>query len=345
MIQTFIFGGYTRRLNKGLHQANFNSQTGEFQDVELIAELQDPTFFALNTNKDRLFVIEKGDNQGGLATFKRIADNQWVKTDLLFASTMSGCHVAYRESSQTIYVSNYHEGQIDIYQLIDDKLNHIQVVKHKGSSIHLNQTQARVHFTTLDQAESRLFACDLGSDTITIYHADDQGKLTLASTFAMPAGTGPRHLTIHPNEKYLYVIGELNCTTNVLSLNRDNQLSLLETHHDVENISSPNRKDATGAAIRLTSDGRHLYTSTRYTDTISVYQVSETGDSIQLVNQYDTVGQVPRDFNFDETETYIVVAHQDSDHLSVFSRDTNTGKLTFNNNNTAMPECVCVAHL
>ncbi|MEL5940162.1 beta-propeller fold lactonase family protein, partial [Tetragenococcus halophilus] len=70
--------------------------------------------------------------------------------------------------------------------------------------------------------------------------------------------------------------------------------------------------------------------------------VKDNGENLEFVQNISTEGDFPRDFNLDPTEQFIVCGHQKSDHLSLFERNDQTGKLKLINSNFYAPECVCV---
>lgn len=340
MTQTYILGGYTRRINTGIHKIKFDASKGEFTTPELIDELNGPTFVCLNKNKNLLFAINQDDDKNaGIVAYKKDLANKWIEVDRCNGSEVSGCHISFREESQTIYVANYHQGQIDVYQLLSDELTHIQQVKHNGSSIHPNQQSAHVHFTGFNKDESLLFACDLGSDTVSTYSVDSTGQLTLKSELKVEPGTGPRHLVISKNEKYVYINGELNNTTIVAKLSDYGDLTVTQT---INNIPEEKIEESAGAAIRLSNDERFLYVSTRFYNVITVFEVNHEDGSLTHIQTMDTMGQIPRDFILSDDDNYLLIAHQDSDHISVFTRCSKTGKIKFHNNDTRAPECVCI---
>lgn len=341
MQDNYILGGYTKRDNNGIYEIVFDKNKGSFKPRKLIAELDGPTFVALSQAKVLLFALHKEDNQGGIVAFRKKENQDWEEIDRLMGSDNTGCHISYREASQTIYVSNYHQGQIDIYKLEDDKLSHIQVIKHQGSSVHPNQDNSHVHYAGFNDNQSLLYVCDLGTDYVSTYRTQEDGTIMLASELKMDPGTGPRHLIEHPKEPYLYIIGELANTTTVASIDGEGKMAAVET---VLNIPEEHTENAAGAAIRITSDGRFLYTSTRFHNVITVFEISEDGSRLTKIQEIDSHGEIPRDFNIDSSEKYLMAAHQDTDHISVFSRDAATGRLTFLENDAYAPECVCMTH-
>ena len=339
-MQQYIFGGYTKRTNPGVLTANFDTATAQFTPAQLVASLSQPTFLTLSCDGQWLFAIHKGEEKSGIVAFKRDTQESWQEVARCLNTDIPGCHVTYRDSSKTIYVSNYHERTFDVYTLVDDShLVHSQRVQHSGSSIHPNQKSSHVHYTGLNSDNTQLLVCDLGTDTVHTYHLDEQGLATPTHEFRAPAGTGPRHLVLHPTLPIVYIVGELANTTLVATLSPSGELSLIQT---LTNIPEEFSTTSAGAAIRLTADGRFLYVSTRFHNVITVYQVSQENGLLTPVQTVETRGDIPRDFILDQTEQYLLVPHQDSDYITVFRRDTNSGQLTFVHNNFNVPECVCI---
>lgn len=340
MVQTFILGGYTKRENSGLHSIRFNSQNASFEDKRLIAELNGPTYVTLSEDKSLLFSIHKVGNLNGLVVFKR-DEEQWSELDQITVTGGAGCHVSYSDKNRTIYVSSYHDGTLDVFHLNqNDQVSHIQRLEFEGSSAHENQDAPHVHFAGLNAEESLLYMCDLGTDIVTTFNVDNDGKLTLSSELILAPGTGPRHLVLHPGLPYAYIVGELNCTTTVVEISQTGELEIVQT---IQNIPTDHVADSAGAAIRITRDGKFLYTSTRFHNVLTVYEVDANDGRLTLIQTVDTVGQIPRDFTLDETEKYILIPHQDSDHITIYERNAESGELKFINNETRAPECVCIA--
>ncbi|MDO4775159.1 MAG: lactonase family protein [Aerococcaceae bacterium] len=340
-MQDYLLGGYTKRANQGVLAVAFDSQTAQFTTPQLIAPLSQPTYLGVADDGQLFFAIHKGEDKSGIVAFQRTTTG-WQEISRLLDSDIPGCHVCYRASSRTIYVANYHEGALYTYRLNDaNQLEARQRLQYSGSSIHPNQKSSHIHYAGLNHTQTLLFVCDLGTDIVSSYHVDDEGNLTLASEFHAPVGTGPRHLVLHPTLPIAYIIGELANTTLVVSVENDGTLQLIQT---IANVPEKYLQTSAGAAIRITKDGRFLYTSTRFHNTMTVYHICEHEGTLTFVQQIDTQGEIPRDFVLDASERYVLVPHQDSDHISVFERDTSTGTLRFLHNTTCAPECVCIAH-
>ena len=84
-----------------------------------------------------------------------------------------------------------------------------------------------------------------------------------------------------------------------------------------------------------------LYVSNRGHDSIGVFSISKENGSLTPIQWISTQGKTPRSFCMDSGGNWLIAANQDSDTLSVFSRDTASGKLNFlHQEYAATPVCV-----
>lgn len=97
-----------------------------------------------------------------------------------------------------------------------------------------------------------------------------------------------------------------------------------------------------GAAIRISNDGRYLYASNRGHNSIAAFAVAEDGLSIDSIQIISTEGDFPRDFALSPDNNYLVAANQNSDNLTLYRRDSETGLLTMIQKDVFAPEAVCV---
>lgn len=337
-MEHYLLGGYTKRQNDGIYHITFNTDNATFSTSQKIATVDNPTYLTTSQDGTYCFAVCKTDSLCGVIALKK-SDTQWPKVSECLTSQIVGCHITYRENSRTLYVSNYHEGAIDVY-LFDEneQLHHLQRITHTGSGPHPNQQSAHVHFAGLDKTGHYLLVCDLGIDQVVIYAIKQDGTLQSHATLSLPGGTGPRHLVWHPTLNIFYVIGELNNTVTTVEWNLSDEPTIIDT------LATITDGDATaaGAAIRITSDGQFLYTSTRFVDIITTFAVNLESGLLTPIQYLSTSGNIPRDFVLSENEQYVLIPHQDSDNISVFARDGHTGTLTYLHNDTSAPECVCI---
>jgi 6-phosphogluconolactonase len=95
----------------------------------------------------------------------------------------------------------------------------------------------------------------------------------------------------------------------------------------------------------LTRDGRFAYFANRGDDFLMGFHIDPATGRLKAFEgspRTGTGGQVPRNFTLDPTERWMLVANQKSSNLTVFARDTKTGRLAEAGKNypAATPMCI-----
>jgi len=103
-------------------------------------------------------------------------------------------------------------------------------------------------------------------------------------------------------------------------------------------------KGAVGAAdIHVSADGRFLYCSDRGDDNnISIFSINPVDGKLTIIGHQSTLGKGPRNFNFDPSGNFLLVANQNTDNIIIFKVDKKTGLLTDTGKRIEVPVPVCI---
>lgn len=172
------------------------------------------------------------------------------------------------------------------------------------------------------------FASVLGSDAwLRLKFDASTGNLTKedAPAYQLPEKSGPRHFVFSADQRFAYLIDELDGKLHVLSLRHDGQ--------SVEPIQAVSilPKDfggqkPWGADLHLTPDGRFLYASERTSSTLAAYRVNPSTGKLTRMGTYATEKQ-PRGFNIDSSGRYLLAVGQLSPTMTVYAIDPKSGAL------------------
>jgi 6-phosphogluconolactonase len=293
----------------------------------------------------------KGQKSGGISAFA-IPKDGGPLTLLNTQPSMGGapCHLSIDRTGKYLLVANYTGGNVAVLPILPDgKLGPAtSTQQHSGSSINKQRQQAAyAHSINLDSANRFAFVADLGIDKVMIYKFDAKnGALTPNEpAFAtVPAGGGPRHLSFHPNGRFVYVNNELTSSVNAFRYDaRAGALTLLQTLSTLpENYVNENN---TTAEVLVHPSGKFLYVSNRVHDSIASFAIDGRSGKLRILGHTPTQGKIPRNFNIDPTGNFLVVANQDSDSLVVFRIDPATGSLTPTGHQIEVPMPVCIKFL
>lgn len=338
-----FIGTYTQRLSKGIYSFIFNADVGEISEIQLALEVEKPSYLTISPNNHFIYSIIKEGKEGGIGAYKY--DKMSKKLTLVNKQLSTGsppCHVSMSLGQRHLLASNYHKGTVESFLIEDDgSLSPIaDTVQHEGSGPDNRQEKAHTHYASLTPDEKYVVAIDLGSDKIYTYKMNERGQLTEIGQLSVKAGSGPRHITFHPSLSYAYVICELS--SEILILDYNKETGLFTERQYVKTIPVSFTENNQGSAIQLTTDGRFLYAGNRGHDSIAIFQVSEGGHTIQLLNYVSTKGKWPRDFTLDPSEQFLIVGNQESDNIVIFKRDKMNGHLQLISDDVIVPEPVCI---
>lgn len=339
MSLTILLGTYTRRDSEGIYTINLADN--HLQDLSLLISEDNPTY--LDTNKEFLYSVTKDGDQGGVSAYRKLKDGSYSFINKVTTVGAPPCYVAIDSTRQLIYGANYHQGILTSYRILEDGgVELADSVNHEGNGPHENQDRAHAHYADLTP-DNRLAVCDLGNDTVYTYDVSDNGQLTEIAAFTAPAASGPRHLVFHPNGHIAYLFGELS--SDVFVLHYDQETGNFTQLQTISTLPDDYKDFNGGAAIRISKDGRFVYASNRGHNSLAVFETSNHGQTLTLIQHISVEGDFPRDFDLTPDEKHVVVANQNTDNLTLFARQADTGRLALIEKDIYAPEVVCVKFL
>jgi 6-phosphogluconolactonase len=341
MKEKFLISGYTKRASKGVYSFVLDTEKGQMSDLKEVAAVTGPTYLTVDKEGHLYTVAADSAGNGGVAAFSYgpAGTDEAKLLNTVLSAGPSTCYVAVDEVRQLIYAANYHLGEVRVYKrLTDGSLELSDTVKHEDHhGPKPEQKGALCHFTNLTP-DNRLVVCDLGNDAVYTYAVSGEGKLSDAKIYHSKAGSGDRHIVFSSDGTHAYLACELDSTLEVLAYH-GGEFSLLQKISSLPN----NHTGFNGvAAIRISADNKFIYLSNRGHDSIVTYEVAQDGANVATKGWTATEGKTPRDFNFNASEDFLIVAHQDSDNLTLFKRDKSTGALTLLQKDFYAPEMTCV---
>jgi 6-phosphogluconolactonase len=338
---TFFVGTYTNGESKGIYQYQID-ENGFLQKIGLKAVTNNPSFLAkTKDNKTLLAVNEVDENGTGFVNSYKIEKDSLVFVSKSKSGGAHPCFVTVNSKNQVL-VANYTGGNVGYLQIDNQHglTNLLAIQQHFGKGTTSRQEAPHAHSAWFHPKNNDIISVDLGTNQLWISTIDVLEKKFVFSnpkTVQMEAASGPRHLTFHPNKKWIYVLNELN-----------NSISLVEKKRNSYKISSTvamipkDYKNYTkGADIHISKDGKFVYASNRGHNSIAIFSVNSIFGKLTLVGFESVKGENPRNFSLTPDNKFLVVANQDTNNIVSFQRDFKTGKLTFVSE-IAAPNPVCV---
>lgn len=331
-----IIGTYTQPgKSEGIYVYDFDSKTGDFIYRSVASGVLNPSFLTISRDRKYIYAVnETGGGKGAVSSFS--FDSKSGDLDFLNTIGSGGngpCYIAIDKQSKYVYAGNYGGGSLCAIPVLEDGSlgSSIQSVRHQGHGITPNQQSSHVHATVPSGDDKFLYVTDLGTDKIHIYNLNltEPNPISPASPafVEVPAGSGPRHLTLHPNGKFAYAIYELTGQVAAFTL-KEGSLETLQTVDMLPGLYRGNKYMADAADIHISPDGKFLYGSLRSDiNEIVLFEIGSDG-RLAYRDRYSTLGETPRNFAIDPTGNFLLVGNGGSDEIVIFKRNMENGELT-----------------
>jgi 6-phosphogluconolactonase len=346
-----IIGTYDSPKSEGIYVYSFNQTDGTAKEISHV-KTSNPSFITIAKNKKYLYAVnenaDKNGKGGSVSSFE--IDKKGI---LKFINQQSSegnhpCYIVTDKTDKWLIAGNYSSGNFSILPI--EKNGNVgkakQIIQHEGSGPDtLRQKSPHVHSTFLNKNNKKLYVSDLGTDKLMCYDFDDQSgsvKPCDQKFIATEPGSGPRHISVSKNGEYIYLVKEIMGSISVFK-NRKTGLKLLQT---IFTLPAEYKGAAGSADIHISPDGKFLYVSNRADcNTIAIFKISEINGKLKLIAHQSTLGLTPRNFNFDASGKFLLVANQNSDEVVIFKRNINTGLLTDSGHRISVGKPVCLTWL
>lgn len=213
-----------------------------------------------------------------------------------------------------------------------------------GAPLQTVPTARHAHAIVVDRSNRYVFVPHLGTDQVFQFVFDAGTGRLAANTppvLQLGRGTGPRHLVVSGDNRFLYLLNELAGTVTTLALDAttgrvDERGSAAILPPDSQLVPGAPRfpgapprdtgRDIWASDLHLTPDGRFLYAAERTSSTIGGFAVDGATGTLTRIGSTPTEKQ-PRGFAIDPRGRYVVVSGEKSDMLAMYAIDGATGAL------------------
>jgi len=350
-------GTYTNKTDsKGIYVYTFDPGTGKLTSLGVAAESEDPSFLTIHPSGKYLYAVNEIDHFGGQKSGAVSAfsiDRKTGKLALLNQVATRGagpCHLSLDKTGKNVLVANYGGGSVALFPVREDGslAPASAFVQHTGFSVDKERQEGpHAHWIGTSPDNRFAFAADLGIDEVLIYRFNAaKGTLTPSdpSYVKLNPGAGPRHIAFHPNGKFAYVLAEMEDSVTTFTYKASNgSLSPLQTVSALSTLRKDYKGPKEAAEIAVHPNGKFLYASNRGgIDTISAFSLDPLKGTLNLKNEYPTMGKTPRNFAIDPTGKFLLAANQASNNIVTFRIDATTGALTPTGDVAEAPAPVCI---
>ena len=337
----------------GIYRYRLDRVGGAVTERVLLAGGFEPSFFVQSPDGARLYAVGNATDLPGVSGQALLActrSRDGARFNVVDAyptgSESEPCHVSTDTAGRVVLIADYGAGKVASFRAAADGRLGVVVssIEHRGSGPNAaRQERAHPHAIYALPNDRDVLVPDLGTDRIVAYRLNAAtGVLTERSDrdAVLRPGSGPRHLAVHPNGRYLYLANELDNT--VTAFNYDDADATLHRLQTLSTLPDRFRDANTVADIHLHPDGRWVYLSNRGHDSIAIYRCDAASGSLEPAGHVSCGGAHPRNFAIDARGRVMVVANLHSDTLSLFNLDPQDGSATLFGVVEAVARPMCV---
>jgi 6-phosphogluconolactonase len=349
----FIYvGTFSDDMEKGIYVYAFDRDGGTLSLIQILGGMKSPTYIELHPNGNFLYSVNRnsinGEEAWGSVSTYSIDPATGKLTHINDQPSFGNapCYISVDSKGRMLFLSNYGSGSIAAYPINrDGSLEHAsKVIRHTGSSVGGERQQGpHAHCVVISPDDDFLYAADLGTDRIKTYRIDYAQKsmdLVLGADGIADPGSGPRHIAISKDQRFLYLLEEIGHQVAVFSIDPDNgALTPLQT---VSTLPEDYSETNFCADIHIDPAGKFLYASNRGHNSLGIFEIDQENGKLSLADIQSVQGDWPRNFLIDPRGTYLFVANRRTNNVVVFLRDLTTGKITPSGSEVSVPEPVCV---
>jgi 6-phosphogluconolactonase len=350
-----VFVSAFRSGNEGaIHAYRFDSTAGQLTLLHRTTDIESPFFLAISPDSRFLYAIDAdqfGDPDDEYVASYAVEgrSGKLKKLNRHSARGTASCYLDVDATGKTVVVANYATGSVAALPIKGDgSLGEASsFIQHSGSSVNGDRQHGPKAHSILVSPDSRFaLAADLGIDKVLIYRLDPAaGELAAndAQPFAsLPPGSGPRHLTFHPNGKRVYVINELKNTVTFFDYAAD--AGRLTQRQTISTLPEDFSGTSHTADLKITSDGRFLYGTNRGHDSIAIYRIADDG-RLSLLGIEPSLGKGPQNLLITPDDRWLLCANMPGNNVAVFAIDSETGALNANGEPVSIPMPSCIRWL
>jgi 6-phosphogluconolactonase len=331
----------------GILAYDWNPQTGELSAAGVAARVPKVAWIAFSPGGEFVYSASEldtfeGKPTGAVASF-RFADGNLEPLSARNSAGVGTCHVAVDHTGQMLLAADYVGASASSFRIREGKLSEPIWTEHY--TVHGpnpdRQTTAHAHFASFSPDNRFAYINDLGGDCIHIYKPDPStAQMAPAGIYRGAPGSGARTLHFHPNGHTAYCMNELVSTVDVLEWHKANGSLTLVTRIDLlpADYHGPTR----GCDTVIARDGKFVYFANRDDNFLYSFGADLQTGALTPIARSSCGGKTPRNFTLDPTERWMLVANQDSNWISLFSRDPATGKLADEGTNVPALAPMCI---
>ena len=338
-----LVGSYTQGASEGIYRYRFDSQTGKLgsKPVQVITT-DNPSWLTLSKDQRHLFVVNE-NGPGGKDVVGKVSSfaidpktHNVTPINQVQSRGEEPTHSSLSPDQRFLFVSNYavHPDPGGALAVIpvgkDGKLSEVVQVSNNHGASKVNperQASSHVHSAIPTPDDKYVVTSDLGADKMLVFSYDGNRAEPLQPaknpTVQLPPGSGPRHLLFSKDGKHAWLTLEMVAQVAVF----DYHDGVFKQTQTVDLKNKDAQQKVGGGGLHTSPDGKFLYVANRgEANQLVVFAIDGKGQ-LKEIQRRSVEGVEPREFSFDPSGRFMLIANQKSNQIVTVKVNPKTGML------------------
>ncbi len=336
-----LVGAYTAGASEGIYRYGFNTQTGQLDaKPRQVIKSENPSWLTLSKDQRHLFAVnENGPGQtdvvGKVSSFAIDPKTHAVSfINQIESKGEEPTHSNLSLDGRFLFVANYavHPdpgGSLAVVPVgKDGKLSAVaQTATHEASKVNPErQASSHVHSAVPTPDGKYLIAMDLGADKMFVFNYDGKKTQPLtpakAASVDLPPGSGPRHLLFSKDGKHAWLTMEMSAQVAVF----DYHDGVFKRTALVDLANKDGQQYRAAGGLHTSPDGKFLYVANRGdVNELLVFSINAGNGQLKEIQRRSVEGKEPREFAFDPSGHFLLIANQKSNQIVTVRVDPKPG--------------------
>lgn len=300
------------------------------------------SYMAYSHDERFLYVI----TDPGIISFAIRPDGTLRRLDTVQIRGMRGCHLTVSRKNTYIICCGYYDGKVTVVSLNPDgTFGDITCSVFHKSPGNITERNLRPHCrcSCFSPDEKYLFVADSGMDLIKVYRFDHHtGKITDIDILHSKLLASPCYIRFSSDGKYFYVLKESLNVISVYSYQDAKRSPVLHLEGTFSTLAKKYNDYSAAVSFILTEDEKNLVCCNAGENSICIFRRDPENGLLEQLQVLPISGVYPKKVGIFPGGRHLVSVNQESNSLSLFKVDFETGLILMRHESIRVPQPSCI---
>jgi len=318
---------YTKRNKKGITIYDVDIEKGNFIYRNSL-EISNSSYLTCSHNDQFLYSI----TDMGVKSYEIEENGDLDEINFAPINGMRGCYLSTDYTDRYLFVAGYHDGKITVLRVGEDgavgEITDEIYVQGMGE-VSDRSYVPHVSCVKMSRDNKFLLASDTGMDHVNVYALNyDTGKLKPVDVIRSDVNSGPRHMIFSKDNKYVYVLNEIQNSIDVFSYTAlDSGYPEFENIQKIQTVDDYHATTSVSRALKFSEDRNYIITSSAGDNSVEIFKRNNEDGMLSKVLCLPISGTYPKDAALFPDLKHLVSLNHESSTLTFFDVNLEKGLL------------------